>query len=88
MAAANAAENAVDVEVRLAQAGDALPEADTTVVNISFEAVAEIGPRLAARQAITSGYLASEDPELPGFRRAKRRSADGWAADLHLRKTK
>jgi len=88
VAAANAAENAVDVAVRPSQAGDALPEADTTVVNISFEAVSEIGPRLAGRQAITSGYLVSEEPELTGFRRAKRRSADGWAADLHVRETK
>ncbi len=87
-AAANAEANGVSIDVRLVEDGEeALPEADTAVVNISLEAVDGVGTRLACRRVITSGYLVSEEPALPGLRRAARRTADGWAADLHLRKT-
>ncbi len=37
------------------------------------------------RGVIASGYLESERPTLPGFRTAKRRAAEGWAADLLFR---
>jgi hypothetical protein len=34
---------------------------------------------------IASGYLESDEPELMGFGRAKRLTAQGWAADLFQR---
>jgi ribosomal protein L11 methyltransferase len=81
---ANAAANGVDVEARLADgADDALPAADVTVANISLADVERLRPD--SERVVTSGYLASEAAELPGYRRAARREAEGWAADLHER---
>ena len=64
---------------------DELPAADTAVLNVALEIDVVIAPRLSAERAITSGYLVSETPDLPGYRRAERRESDGWAADLHIR---
>ena len=60
-----------------------LPPADVAVANIALDAVQALGGRLRARSAITSGYLASEQPVLAGFHIVERRERDGWAADLH-----
>jgi ribosomal protein L11 methyltransferase len=82
----NAAANGVEVAVQRADAStDALPAADVAVVNVAVEADGAIARRLEAEQIVTSGYLASESIELPGYRRATRREAEGWAADLHVR---
>jgi ribosomal protein L11 methyltransferase len=82
----NAAANGVTVETRLADAArDPLPVTDSAVVNVALDADRSIAERLASERVVTSGYLASEHPELPGYRRRKRREADGWAADLHVR---
>jgi len=84
--AANAAANDVEIEARLADAtADELPAADTAVLNVALEIDLVIAPRLSAERAITSGYLVSETPDLPGYRRVERRESDGWAADLHSR---
>jgi ribosomal protein L11 methyltransferase len=84
---ANAAANGVEVEARLADAtADDLPAADTAVLNVALAIDLEIAPRLSAERAITSGYLVSETPDLPGYRRLERRESDGWAADLHIRR--
>ena len=45
----------------------------------------QLGPRLRAARAITSGYLVSDEPELEGYRRERRVQSGGWAADLHVR---
>jgi ribosomal protein L11 methyltransferase len=83
---ANAAANGVEVEARLADATVVdLPAADTAVLNVALEIDLVIAPRLSAECAITSGYLVSEKPDLPGYRRTERRESDGWAADLHIR---
>ena len=83
---ANAAANDVEIESRLADAtADELPAADTAVLNVALEIDLVIAPRLSAERAITSGYLVSETPDLPGYRRVERRESDGWAADLHSR---
>ena len=60
----------------------ALPGVELVLANIAAEAVAELGPRLRARRAITSGYLVSEQPTLAGFRIVERRERGGWAADV------
>ena len=64
---------------------DPLPSTDAAVVNISRDVVPLIVERLACERILTSGYLVSESPELPGYRREARRDAEGWVADLHVR---
>ena len=82
----NAAANSVSVDCRRADASsEPLPPARVAVVNISEAAVAQIGPRLRCAILVTSGYFEPHVPELPGFRRAARRTLEGWAADLHDR---
>ena len=82
----NAVENEVVIDVRLADLRDEpLPEADVAVANIAAEAVAALGGRLRTPRAITSGYLASDEPRLAEYRRKERLSEGGWAADLHVR---
>jgi ribosomal protein L11 methyltransferase len=82
----NAEANGVEVEARLADAlADPLPATDTAVVNVALDVDGPVARRLTCHRLITSGYLASEEPELSGYSRESRREADGWAADLHLR---
>jgi ribosomal protein L11 methyltransferase len=84
--ARNATANGVQVATRRANAlVDDLPDADAAVVNVAVDADRAIGGRLGCKRMITSGYLASESVELPGYSRAGRREAEGWAADLHER---
>jgi ribosomal protein L11 methyltransferase len=64
----------------------ALPETDIAVANIALDSVEELGGALRARQAVTSGYLVSEQPMLDGYRIRERRERDGWAADLYERR--
>jgi ribosomal protein L11 methyltransferase len=73
------------VEARLVRADERLPAVDTTVANISLEAVEALPPRIDTRTLVTSGYLASEQPILHGFRHVDRRVLDGWASDLYRR---
>jgi ribosomal protein L11 methyltransferase len=82
----NAQANDVSVDAAIADARvDPLPAAQTAVVNIAVDLDLPIAERLDCARLITSGYLASEAPELPGYRREARREAEGWAADLHTR---
>jgi len=83
---ANAAANGVSVEAREADGTTgALPDAGVTVANISLDAVLTLEP--CSPLIVTSGYLASERPELRGWAPARRLELDGWAADVHRRKT-
>jgi hypothetical protein len=73
----------VSLELRSADAlAEQLPAADAAVANVSASFVQELMGKLQTRSLIASGYLEAEQPLLPGFRRAKRRVEDGWAADL------
>ena len=82
----NALANGVNVAARLADATvDPVPPTATAVVNVALDLDSTIAERLVCQRIITSGYLAAESPELPGYRRTERREAEGWAADLHLR---
>ena len=86
IAVANAAVNGAEIETRRADAlAQELPPAELVAANISLASVDALGGRLDARRAITSGYLAADQPTLPGFRRLERRTLDGWAADLFQR---
>jgi hypothetical protein len=59
-----------------------MPVTDVAVVNVLLRPVEEILARLDARTAVTSGYLASDAPVAPDWRRLARRTLAGWAADL------
>jgi ribosomal protein L11 methyltransferase len=82
----NARHNSVELTVRELDADEeTLPEAEVAVVNISFAAVERIAPRVDAGAVLTSGYLESQRPELPGRRHVERLAAEGWAADRFAR---
>jgi ribosomal protein L11 methyltransferase len=82
----NAAANGVSLETRAFDlASEEPPAADVAVANISRELVEQLLPRLSARVAVTSGYLASDPLRLEPFVRRERRVVDGWAADLLTR---
>ena len=78
----NAEDNGVELDVRLVAADDALPRAEIVVANISLESVEALGGRIECTTLVTSGYLASDAPALPGFRHLARRTLGGWACDL------
>ena len=78
----NAEDNGVELDVRLVAADDALPSTEIVVANISLESVEALGGRIECTTLVTSGYLASDAPALPGFRHLARRTLGGWACDL------
>jgi ribosomal protein L11 methyltransferase len=82
----NARANGVEVGARLVLRDEELPPAGTVVANISLPAVLALPERTRADVLLTSGYLMSEEPRLPGYTHVERREIDGWAADVH-RKT-
>ena len=59
-----------------------LPDAGTTVANITLEAVRELAPRVRSQCLVTSGYLATDQLQLSGRRGLRRATLDGWAADV------
>jgi ribosomal protein L11 methyltransferase len=79
---ANADANGVVLDVRLVGPGDSVPRADVVVANISLESVEALISRIDCRSLVTSGYLASATPVLPGFEHVARRTLDGWACDV------
>jgi ribosomal protein L11 methyltransferase len=84
---ANAEANGVRVHAELADGRFRFLEADTVVANISLEAIDALAGQLVCEHLVTSGYLEVEKPQIPGYRQVERRRAEGWAADLHQRKT-
>ena len=83
---ANAAVNGVAVDARVADAlSDPLPTVDLAVANVLLGPVEAILLRLAARVAITSGYLAGERPAHAGWEHVECLELDGWAADRFRR---
>lgn len=83
----NARANGVEVDAFVADGSRSpLPETDVAVANILRAAVEEIVPRLDARHAVTSGYLAGERPAAPGWRHVRGAARDGWAADVFCRR--
>lgn len=82
-ARANAATNAVELEVRLVDAlREPLPGAELALANVALDVVETLLPRLPVRRAIVSGYLDRDRPQAAGWRHLDRRTVDGWAADL------
>jgi ribosomal protein L11 methyltransferase len=86
-ARANAEANGVDVEIRHGDAlADELPTTAVAVANITRSTVEAIGERSESRMLVTSGYLLADDVRLSGFDRVERLTAEGWAADVHVRR--
>jgi ribosomal protein L11 methyltransferase len=81
----NAELNGVRIAAELVAENTVLPPADVVVANISPAAVLELGARVDAAVLVTSGYVVSEEPSLPGYERTERRTFDAWAADVHHR---
>jgi ribosomal protein L11 methyltransferase len=83
---ANAQVNGVQVDARRCDAlRDELPETEVAVANVALDVVEQLLPRLPAGQLVASGYLERDEPQLQGWHRVERRTADGWAADLLAR---
>lgn len=77
--------NRTEVEVRQADVlRDDLPQVDLVVANIELRVVEALLARRPSARAITSGYLAREEPKLPGWERVSRLELDGWAADVFV----
>ena len=83
---ANAAANRVEVAAEARDAlTDELEAADVAIANITREIVVAVAPRLQVRFLVASGYLMSDDPDLPGYAHLRRAAESGWAADLYER---
>lgn len=81
---ANAAANAVDVDVAIVDVLAAeLPAADVALANITRPTLEALAPRLRVRRLIGSGYLPTDEAALEGFRHIRRVTRDSWAADLY-----
>jgi ribosomal protein L11 methyltransferase len=79
----NAAANGVAVAARLADAdGSPLPATDVAVANIACDAVERLASGLRSEVVVTSGYLLSDRPRLPGYVHRRREQHDAWAADV------
>lgn len=79
----NAAVNGVEVETLLLDATrEAVPKAATVVANIALGAVEDVARAVTCDQLVTSGYLVSDRPDLPGYSSVRRLDGEGWAADL------
>jgi ribosomal protein L11 methyltransferase len=62
-----------------------LPGVDVVVANIELRAVEQLLARVAVPVALTSGYLASEAPDAPGWTPVDRLELEGWAADVYAK---
>jgi ribosomal protein L11 methyltransferase len=82
----NARANGVALECRLADGlSGPLPPTDVLVANISAEATERLVAHADTRVVVASGYLEQDTPATTGFRRERRLTQGGWAADLFRR---
>jgi hypothetical protein len=79
---ANAAVNGVELDARRVEADERLPPTGVAVANISLESVERLAGRIVCATLVSSGYLASDRPTLPGIEHVARRTLDGWACDV------
>jgi ribosomal protein L11 methyltransferase len=83
---ANAAANGVDLRAFVRDGiVDPLPGADVAVANILLDPVTEVLGRIDAHVVVTSGYLAAERPDAPGWQEERRLELDGWAGHVFRR---
>lgn len=84
---ANATVNGVDIVVgRADMRAQLFPTVDLAVANIALAPVEDLASRLDSPDLISSGYLVSDEPDLPGWERSERRERQGWAADRFVRR--
>jgi ribosomal protein L11 methyltransferase len=81
----NAGRNGVAIDARLVTRDEQLPSAPLAVANISLASVEALPDRFETETLVTSGYFASEQPALAGYRAEARRTLDGWACDVYRR---
>jgi ribosomal protein L11 methyltransferase len=81
----NARVNGVSVKAQLVAGDERLPSSPLVVANISLASVEALPARTDAETLVTSGYFASEQPQLEGFAHVKRTTLDGWASDVYRR---
>jgi ribosomal protein L11 methyltransferase len=87
-AKANASANDAVVAVRTTDVlADPLPDAGLALANLTFEGVTTVAARVPAAELVASGYLAGQQPSPEGWEHVERREAEGWAADLFLRRS-
>jgi ribosomal protein L11 methyltransferase len=80
----NAAANGVDVVPWLLDLlHEEAPPADVAVANIDLRTISALRPEVG--RLVTSGYPVADRPSVPSFEHVKRRTRDGWAADLFRR---
>jgi ribosomal protein L11 methyltransferase len=80
---ANARVNGVELAACRADAlAETLPHAEVAVANVALDVVERLLPRLSSRWVVASGYLERDELRVEGWRRDRRRTAGGWAADL------
>jgi len=77
----NAEANGVTPHVQLADAlAEPLPEVEVVACNISLQALEKLAPRLQCKTLVASGFLASDDLRLSGYRVVSRHEQADWAA--------
>jgi hypothetical protein len=65
---------------------DSLPQTEVAVCNISLPVLETLAPRLESERLVASGFLASDELRLDGYRVVSRREQAEWAAVLADRK--
>jgi ribosomal protein L11 methyltransferase len=79
----NAVANGVMLDAReLDATAGPVPPSELVAANVSLSIVESLLPKLRARRVVASGYLDRDEPELGPYLRRRRRTLDGWAADL------
>ena len=53
------------------------------LANITRPTLEQLAPRIRAGRLVGSGYLPSDESELPGWRHIRRVARESWAADLY-----
>jgi ribosomal protein L11 methyltransferase len=66
---------------------DPLPDAVLALANITLDGVTAVAGRLPSAELVASGYLAGQRPSPEGWDHVDRREAEGWAADLFVRRS-
>jgi ribosomal protein L11 methyltransferase len=86
VAALTARVNDVEIDVHPADVlHDELACTDVLVANIELGVVEQLLARAPSAVAVTSGYLAAEVPQAPGWVGVDRLELEGWAADVFVK---
>ena len=85
VAALTARANGIEIDVHHADVlHDELPSTDVLVANIELGVVEQLLARARSAVVVTSGYLAADAPQAPGWAEVDRLELEGWAADVFV----